>query len=217
MNTPDTISIETEARARVEAERADFSVSVAGSALFSGATALRKAREVAELVALLKSCDVEESQIHIESVRVENASGTFSKNSSAHYDLRIENIALARVADAVGAVAGARNASLTRIQWKFAPEKPLRDQLRDACLDEALERARGVAAKLGLKLVGVYEMKEQWEGTTEARGESRAKYDTFGRSRAKRLVSEQELGLAVSHAEEVAMLLTIRFRVSEFD
>ena len=216
MNTPDTIAIETTQRARVEAQRADFFVSVAGSALFSGATALKKAREVAELVAMLKNCGVEETQIHVESVRVESASGTFSKSSSAHYGLRIENIALARVADAVGAVASARNASLNRIEWKFAPEKPLRDGLRAQCLDEALERARIVAAKLGVKLIGVFEMKEKWDGT-QTHGEPRSGA-IVNMSRARHIapVSEDELGLAVSHAEEVTMTLLIRFRVSEF-
>ena len=214
MQIPDTITIETSQRARVEAERADFYVTVAGAALFSGAQALQKAREVAELVAMLKNCGVEEAQIHIESVRVETASGTFSKSSSAHYALRVENIALARVADAVGAVASARNASLSRIEWRFAPEKPLRDGLREKCLDEALERARGMAAKLGVKLIGIYESRETWAGMES--NNVRVRQTSVGYARSAGAVSEEALGMAVSHAEEVTMELMIKFRVSEF-
>jgi uncharacterized protein YggE len=217
MTHPDFIAVEASQTARVEADRADILVTVAGLSLFSGEMALQKAREVAELVVQLKSAGIEEKQFRIESIRVETQSGTFSKTSSAYYNLRIENVPTTKVADAVGAIGSARNATLTNIQWRFPDENPLRDELRHGCLQTALERARSIALSLGVRLLGVFEMEESWQGTQEESNPAPGG-GMFGRSRAKRVpVSEDELGMAVSHAEMVRIELNFKFRVSEFE
>lgn len=215
MTHPDIISIEAAQSARVEADRADILVTVAGASLFSGAVALQKAREVAELVAVLKTIEIVESQVKIEGVRAQTQSGTFSKTSSVSYSLRVENVPLSRIADAVGAITSARNATLNHLEWKFEDETPLRDQLRAKCLQMALERARVIAQTLGVKLIGVYELNEEWEGTQNSSSTHRqVVYGDAMMSRAR--VSEEELGLAVSHSEEVEMKIALQFRVSEF-
>ncbi len=207
MSHPDIISI--------EAARADILVTVAGASLFSGAMALQKAREIAKLVAELKKIGVEESQIKIEGVRAQAQSGSFSKTSSVSYSLRIENVPLARIADAVGAITSARNATLNHLEWRFAPETPLRDELRERCLQIALQRANQTAQTLGVRVLGLYELNEIWQGT---RDEGSSQHEFHGRSdsmtRHKR-VSPEEIGLAISHAETVHLKLEIQFRVSE--
>ncbi len=218
MNHPDTISVEASQTQRVEANRADIYVSVAGASLFSGAVALQKAREVAELVGALKSIGIEEAQIKIESIRAHNQSGTFTKGSSVIYSLRLENVALELIVDAVGAITSAKNATLYRLAWRFADETPLRDEMRAKCLQMALERAKIIAQTLEVKLTGVYELGEKWQGIGDEASVAREGYDGMGRSRAKRLaVSEEELGLAITHAEDAKLELTIQFRVSEFE
>ena len=213
---PDHISVTTEESARVEANRADIFVSVAGASFFSGAMALQKAREVAELVAALKTVGIEEAQIKIEAIRAQNQSGTFSKSSAVIYNLRLENVPLERIADTVGAVTSAKNATLSRLEWRFPDETPLRDEMRARCLQMALGRARIMAQTLGVRLFGVYELGEKWQGTRDETTAQRG-FDGMGRSRAKRLpVSEEELGLVITHAEDVHLELTIQFRVSEF-
>lgn len=216
MTHPDTISIEASQSARVEANRADILVSVAGASLFSGAVALQKAREVAELVAALKTIGIEEAQIKIESIRAQNQSGAFSKVSSVTYSLKLENVPLERIADAIGIITSAKNATLGYLDWKFADETPLRDALRAQCLQMALDRVKIIAQTLGVRLIGVYELKEEWQGTQKPVQNRR--YISGGSESAimRARVSEEELGLAISHAEEVLLQLEIQFRVSEF-
>lgn len=216
MPHPDILSIEAAQTARVEANRADILVSVSGSSLFSGAMALQKAREVAELVAALKLIGIEESQVKVENVRAQTQSGTFSKTSSVFYSLRVEKVPLERIADAIGAITGAKNATLGHLEWRFPEETPLRDELRQKCLAIALQRAQNIAQTLGVRVIGVYEFNEAWQGTrdevsTSPRGEQ---HDMM---RMRAAVSEQELGMAISHAEDVNMKLTIQFRVSEME
>ena len=213
---PDTIAIETAQNARVEANRADIFASVAGASLFSGAVALQKAREVAELVAALQTIGIEESQIKIEGIRAQNHSGTFSKVSSVNYALKIENVPLARIADAVGIITSAKNAVLGHLDWKFADETPLRDEMRAKCLKDALERAQNIAQTLGVRLIGIYELNEEWEGTQNTSSTHRQTVYSGDAMMARARVSEAEMGLAVSHAEEVEMKIAIQFRVSEF-
>lgn len=215
MTHPDTISIEVAQSARVEAERADFLVTVAGASLFSGAVALQKAREIAELVANLKTIGVEEAQIKVEGVRAQTQSGTFSKVSSVNYSLRVENVPLARIADAVGIVTSAKNASLNHLEWKFGDETSLRDDLRAKCLTTGMQRAQIIAQTLGVRLVGVYELTENWRGTRDEIAPSHGgEMRDMAMMRAR--VSPEEIGLAIAHAETVSMQLVIQFRVSEF-
>ncbi len=211
---PDFIAVEVLQTARVEANAADISVTVAGAALFSGAVALQKAREVAELVAALKTVGVTEAQIKVESVSAHTQSGTFSKSSSVSYALLIEKVPLERVAEAIGVITSAKNATLVGLEWRFVDETPLRDQLRARCLELALERARFIARTLGVRLLGVYELNEEWEGTQEQSSTHRRTAHLSMMSRAR--VSEAELGIAISHAEDVEMKLHVQFRVSEF-
>ncbi len=214
---PDTLSIETAQMARVEANRADIFLSVAGASLFSGAVALQKAREVAELVAALKTVGIEETQVKIEGIRAQTQSGTFSKVSSVNYSLRLENVPLERVAEVVGVVTSAKNAILGHIAWKFADEAPLRDELRAKCLQTALERAKSIAQTLGVRLIGIYECREKWQGTRDETATPRGETDWMSQGKARMArVSEEELGLSITHAEDVKLELTIQFRVSEF-
>lgn len=215
MTHPDIISVETAQSVRVEADRADFLVTVAGASLFSGAMALQKAREIAELVAVLKTLGIEEAQVKVESVRAQVQSGTFTKTSSVSYALRIENVPLGRVADAVGAITSARNATLNHLEWRFADETILRDELREKCLQSAMQRAKTIAQTLGVRLVGIYELSEAWQGTRDEISAPHRNADHGMMMRAKS-VSEPELGLAISHAETASLQLTIQFRVSEF-
>lgn len=215
MTHPDMISVEASQSARVEADRADFLVTVAGASLFSGAMALQKAREVAELVAALKTLGIEETQVKVESVRAQVQSGTFTKTSSVSYALRIENVPLGLVADAVGAITSARNATLNHLEWRFADETILRDELREKCLQSAMQRAKTIAQILGVRLVGIYELNEKWQGTRDEIAAPHRDAD-HGMMMRVRSVSEPEFGMAISHAETVKIELTIQFRVSEF-
>ncbi|HEX9997848.1 MAG TPA: SIMPL domain-containing protein [Abditibacterium sp.] len=216
MDSPDIITIEVAQKAKVEANRAHMFVSVAGASLLSGAMALQKAREVAELVATLRTIDIAESQVKVETVRAQTQSGTFSKSSSVIYALRIENVPLERIADAIGAITSAKNATLDLIEWHFADETPLRDDLRDQCLKTAIKRAQSVAQTLGVRLLGVHKLNEDWRGTQdETVPPRRVRQQSLGLLNAK--VSEPELGMAISHADQVSLKLTIQFRVSEFE
>lgn len=216
MNRPDTISVEASQSARVEANRADIFLSVAGASIFSGAAALQKAREVAELVAALKTVGVAETQIKIEGIRAENQSGTFSKSSTVHYSLRLEDVPLECIADTFGVITAGKNATLEHLAWKFEDEDSLRDRLRSRCLQMALERATSISQTLRVRLLGVYDTRERWWGTREEISDQHLLTGVANVKMKRAVVSEEELGFAITHAENVKLELTIQFRISEF-
>ena len=87
---PDTIKISASHKEEIFADRADLFVSVKGSSLVSGDQAMKKAKEVSQLVEALTNFGLSPEAVHLQGVHIETASGTLLKSSSATYRLKIK-------------------------------------------------------------------------------------------------------------------------------
>src|SRR4026207_952149 len=86
---PDTIKVSAVHREELSATLADLFVTVKGSSVVSGDQALKKAKEVSQLVEALTSFGLSPEAIHLQGVHIETSSGALLKSSSAIYRLRI--------------------------------------------------------------------------------------------------------------------------------
>ena len=219
MEHPDFIEVRTSKQIEVEADRADVFVTMRGSSLVTGQSALNKAREVAQLVAELKNFGLEESQVKLQSVHAETQSGILSKTSSAMYSLKIDGVTTEQLPDVLGIVTDQKNATLNYLSWRFPDDDAARDVLLDECLQRANAKAQRIATQLKVQLQGIYEMSEvgnRDEGLWRVGAAQNEDYDMLAvKSRAR--VSSQELGLAVSHSKTIEVEITIKYRVSAFD
>ena len=86
---PDTIKISVQEREEIHADHADLFVTVKGSSAFAGDEALKKAREVHQLVNELMRLGISSDDIHLQGIFIETGAGTLFKSSSATYRLKI--------------------------------------------------------------------------------------------------------------------------------
>jgi len=79
----DCINVSETETQELASDRADLFVTVRGSSFFTGQAALHKAREVAQLVSNLTNFGLAQSDIQLQSVTAETASGVLGKTSAA--------------------------------------------------------------------------------------------------------------------------------------
>src|SRR5512139_2471823 len=145
---PDTIKISTFHREEIFASHANLYVTIKGSSVFSGSEAMKKAREVSQFVEALTRYGLSPDAIQLQGVRIETASGPVLKSSSAVYRLKIKTEKVDQLAELLDLIAGQRNATLERIEWKY-PEDEARQRGLDAALAKGKEKAARVASALG--------------------------------------------------------------------
>src|SRR5688572_32544603 len=96
---PDTIKVSAFHREEIFASHANLYVMVRGSSLVSGNEAMKKAKEVSQLVEALTSFGLSPDAIQLLGVHIETSSGTLLKSSSATYRLRIRVDQLEQLAE----------------------------------------------------------------------------------------------------------------------
>ena len=204
-------------RVQVPADRADFRVTIMGSSLVAGTEALKKAREVAQMVQGLTALGVPESDIHLEDVTANVASGALLKSSQATYRLRVHCTKLGMLADILGVITSQKNGDLQSLQWGYPDDEAAQDEWLRLCIARANKKAALIAAGLGVRLLGVRSFSERLVNPESPRLNLSSSL-TFGRARAKRLsqVTSEELGLDVSHIKTVEMQVDVEYRVSDF-
>lgn len=104
MENPDRIGVNIEVARKIYANAPDVFVEIKGDSFFSGKEAIKKAREVKEMVQALLQAGIDESMIELMGVRMEVSSGMISKSSSALYRLRLHLTKLDSLGDVLGAV-----------------------------------------------------------------------------------------------------------------
>ncbi|NTW12529.1 MAG: SIMPL domain-containing protein, partial [Anaerolineales bacterium] len=164
---PDTIKISSSHKEEIFADRVDLFVTVKGSSLISGDQAMKKAKEVSQLVEALTSPALSGAEglglspeaIQLMGVRIESSSGALLKSSSAAYHLKVKCEKLDQLAELLDVIASQKNAALERIEWKY-PEDAARERGLETALTMAKAKAEKVAASLGVKLLGVYDFME---------------------------------------------------------
>jgi uncharacterized protein YggE len=211
---PDTIKISAAQREEVQATFADLFVSIKGASLVSGDAALKKAREVSQLVDELTRFGLPAEAIHLQSVHTEAASGGLLRTSSATYRLRIRCERLEQFADLLGIITTQKNAAFERVEWKY-PDEAIQTAALEKALVKATDQARNIADKLGVKLLGVYNLAESVRDfeapAPQVHFAAQAKEPTRSFS------PPADLGLEIQHSKLIEVRVEVEFRVSAFD
>jgi uncharacterized protein YggE len=210
---PDTIKISAAHKEEISANLADLSVTVRGSSVVSGDQALKKAKEVNQLVEALTSLGLSPEAVQLMGVHIEVASGVLLKSSSATYRLKIKSEKLDQLAELLDIIASQKNAALERIEWKY-PEDEARERGLEAVLAKAKSKADKVAKSLGVKLLGVYDLIENVY-------DEEMPYPQFAAQampapRMAKAAPEPSLGMDIQHSKTVIVGVDIWYRVSEF-
>jgi uncharacterized protein YggE len=209
---PDTIKISTSHREEILASHADLYVTVKGSSVVSGNEAMKKAKEVSQLVDELTRFGIPAGNIHLQGVRVETSSGALLKSSSASYRLRIRCDALDQIAELLDIITSQKNAALDRLDWKY-PEDEARERGLESALAKAKSKADKIAASLGVKLLGVYDFIENsFDEEPPIMFQPQA---MMMKSRAP-APAEPSLGMDVQHSKMINVNVEIWYRVSAF-
>ena len=209
---PDTIKVSALHREEIFASYANLFVTVRGSSVVSGNEAMKKAREVSQLVEALTSFGLSPDAVQLLGVHIETTSGALLKSSSATYRLRIRADKLDQLAELLDIIASQKNAVLERIEWKH-PEESARERGLESAITKGKAKAEKVAAALGVKLLGVYDF---MEGTfDEERPIPFQAQAVMMKSRAA-VADEPSLGMDIQHSKMIQVNVDIWYRVSAF-
>ncbi|MBE0671748.1 MAG: SIMPL domain-containing protein [Anaerolineales bacterium] len=209
---PDTIKISTSHKEEIFATHADLHVTVKGASIVSGNEAMKKAKEVSQLVEALTSFGLKSEAVSLQGVHIETASGALLKSSSAVYRLKIHFEDLNRFAEMLDIIASQKNAALERIEWKYNDEEA-RERGLNAALEKAKIKAQKVAASLGVKLLGVYDFIENaFDEEMPVMFQAQA----MVKSRAPMPAAEPSLGMDIQHNKTIHVTVEIWYRVSAF-
>jgi uncharacterized protein YggE len=211
---PDTIKVTAMQREEIFASHANLYATVKGSSVVSGNEAMKKAKEVSQLVEALISFGLSPEAIQLLGVHIETASGVLLKSSSATYRLRIKVEKLEQIAELLDILASQKNATLERIEWKY-PEESAREQALESAIAKGKAKAAKIAAAMGVKLLGVYDFIENtFDEELPAPFYPQA---AMMKTRAITSVSaEPNLGMDIQHSKTVQVNVEIWYRVSSF-
>jgi len=179
----------------------------------SGNEAMKKAKEVSQLVEALTRFGLSPEAVHLQGVRIETASGALLKSSSALYQLKIKSEKLEQLADLLDIVAEQKNATLERIEWKY-PEEDARQRGLESAITSGKEKAEKVAASLGVKLLGVYDFMEN--AFDEERPPVPFQAMEMRMKTRAAVADEPSLNMDIQHSKTVQVNVDIWYRVSSF-
>ncbi len=211
---PDTIKVSTFQREEIFASHANLYVTVKGSSVVSGDQAMKKAREVSQLVEALTSYGLSPEAVQLLGVHIETESGILLKSSSASYRLRIKVEKLDQLAEVLDILASQKNATLERIEWKY-PDEAARERALESAIAKAKAKAGKVAAALGVKLLGVWDFSENVSDEEMPvpyyPAQARLAKSSFAAAAA-----EPNLGIDIQHSKTITVSVDTWYRVSSF-
>ena len=216
METPDTITVVVTRNEEIRADKVDLHLTVKGSSLVTGNAALKKAKEVSQLVNALREIGLEDENISLQGIHAESSGGILGKFATASYQVRIHCNNLESLADILGVVTGQKNVRLEFLSWRYPDHRQARNDWVRACLAEAKDTARGMASALGVKLIGVHTLSENW--TDSERGERGhvRNIDAAGARIMPSMAKSIDLGFPLSHSKRIDLQIETQFRVSGF-
>jgi uncharacterized protein YggE len=207
---PDTIKVSASHKEEIFAAHADLHVVVKGSSLVSGNEAMKKAKEVNQLLEALKQAGVKEEAVALQGVNVSTSTGAVMKSSTASYRLKIRCDDLAKFAEMLDIIASQKNAALMRTEWKY-DEDATREALLLAALEKAKSKAAKVAQAMGVKLLGVYDLIENVYDE-----EAAMPFQAQAKAVFRSAPEEPSLGMDVQHSKTIHATVDIWYRVSAF-
>ncbi|KXK15446.1 MAG: oxidative stress defense protein [Chloroflexi bacterium OLB14] len=216
---PDTIKISINHKEEISATHADLHVTVKGSSIVSGDEAMKKAKEVNQLVEALTnykasaepSRSIKEEAIKLQGVHLETESGVLLKSSSAVYRLKIRCEDLNQLAGMLDIISSQKNTTLERIEWKYN-EDDARNKMLQMAIEKAKLKAAQVAGALNVKLLGVYDLIENIYDEEMPLARPQA---MMMKSRAA-LADAPSLSMDIQHTKTLHVNLEIWYRVSSF-
>jgi uncharacterized protein YggE len=209
---PDTIKATAFDREEVSATHADLHVTVKGSSLVNGDAALKKAKEVNQLVEALVSLGVKEDAVRLQGVHVETSSGVLVKSSSASYRLKIRCEKLDQFAEMLDVIASQKNVSLDYVKWLY-DDDAIRESMLDQVIEKAKNKAQHIADALGVKLLGVYDFNETIIDDEDPIPSKRV----MGVARSQAMpASTPSLEMDIQHSKKVLINVDVEYRVSAF-
>ncbi len=210
---PDTIKVSASHREEILASHVNLYVTVKGSSVVSGNEAMKKAREVSQLVEALAGLGLSPEAIQLQGVRLETESGMLLKSSSAEYHLKVKCEKLDQLAEVLDILAAQKNAALKRMEWRY-PEEEARERGLEAAIAKGKAKAEKVAAAMGVGLLGVYEFMEN------AYDEERPPmpFQAMEMSLKSRAASADSpsLDMEIQHSKTIHVNVDIWYRVSSF-
>src|SRR6185503_13768350 len=209
---PDTIKVSANHREEIFASYANLFVTVKGSSFVSGNEAMKKAKEVNQLVEALTRFGLSPDAVQLQGVRIETASGMLLKSSSVIYRLKIRCEKLDQLADLLDITASQKNATLERIEWKY-PEESAQERGLESAIAIGKAKAEKIAAAMGVKLLGVYDFIEN--AYDEEMPVPFQAQTMMMKSRAE-VADEPSLGMDIQHSKTIHVNLEIWYRVSAF-
>src|SRR5215216_3211549 len=210
---PDTIKVSAFHREEIFASHANLYLTVKGSSLVSGSEALKKAKEVSQLVEALTRFGLSPDAIHLQGVRIETSSGALLKSSSAIYHLKVKTDKLDELAGLLDILAEQKNASLERIEWKY-PEEEARERGLESAIAKGKAKAEKVAATMGVKLLGVYDFMENT--FDEERPPMPFQAMEMSMKPRNAMADQPSLNMEVQHSKTIHVNVDIWYRVSSF-
>ena len=210
---PDTIKVSAFHREEIFASHANLYVTVKGSSLVSGNEAMKKAREVSQLVEALTSFGLSPDAVLLQGVRIETASGTLLKSSSAIYHLKVKTEKLDQLAGLLDIIAEQKNAALERIEWRY-PEDEARARGLEAAIAKGKAKAAMVAAAMDVKLLGVYDFMEN--AYDEERPPMPFQAMEMSMKSRTAMADQPSLAMDIQHSKMINVNVDIWYRVSSF-
>ena len=210
---PDTIKVSALHREEIFASHANLFVMVKGSSLVSGNEAMKKAKEVSQLVDALTHFGLSPDSIQLLGVHIETSSGTLLKSSSATYRLRVKVEKLDQLAELLDILGSQKNTTLERIEWKY-PEEEARDRALESAIAKGKAKAEKVAAAMGVKLLGVYDFMENTFDEERPPMPFQAKAMEMRSLGA--IADQPSLGMEIQHSKTIQVTVDIWYRVSSF-
>jgi uncharacterized protein YggE len=211
---PDTIKVSAFHREEIFASHANLFVTVKGSSLVSGNEAMKKAKEVSQLVEALTTFGLSPDAVHLQGVRIQSASGTLLKSSNAVYHLKVKTEKLDQLAGLLDIIAEQKNASLERIEWRY-PEDEARERGLESAIAKGKAKAEKVAIAMGVKLLGVYDFVENTYDEERPPMPFQAKAMEMRAMRAA-APAEPSLDMDIQHSKMINVNVDIWYRVSGF-
>jgi uncharacterized protein YggE len=209
---PDRVTIKEQILEEVPATGAQLTVTVKGASFFTGQSALKKAREVAQLVEALQSAGLTENCISVESIRLQTSSGAILKNSSASYSLKLDCKNIEQLGEILTAVTSAKNISLDALDWQYADLSELKTKWVAEVIALANARAKEAATALGVQINGVHDCQFKYLGLSTPQAGHEDSADFPGTMRRRE--SSFDIGMAMRQSDLKGIQVTVVYRIS---
>ena len=197
----------------VRPRAATVHITLTGSKLFSDRSALTKSEELRRLVDALRERGLPNDAVGLEGATLDVSTGLFTRSSSVTYRVSVRLADLERLPAVLETVAGAKQATLTHIQWDYAGGAS--DELLAQCAARAVAKAKHLAAQLGVAIGALHEVQEEELGEHAPRAPYGypmmvASKGSGGTAR----MSEEFAGLELAPAKQVGVRVRLVYRVT---